>query len=505
VFWFWTARALWTAARNGCTFPTMRWLVAAVTSVLLTANPFFTTPTPVKTPEAISHSGRWLTDSSGRVVIVHGFNLVAKTPPYEPAATGFGDDDAAFLAAHGFNVVRLGVIFAGLEPTPGHFDARYLASIDGTVRTLARHGIYSLLDFHQDMYNEKYQGEGLPSWMAEDNGLPAQPRLGFPADQVAMPALNRAYDNFWANSPGPDGKGLQDWYTEGLAHVAAHFRADSGVLGYDIFNEPWPGSAWPSCLPPFGCHGFDGGALASFTRRATKAIHAVDPRHLVFYEPDSLANEAAPTFIGSPGDSRSGESFHVYCAATVGIPESPPVRAVCNGLEGATVNNALHQSAKTGDALMLTEFGATTDLSELSSVVGPADRDRLPWMEWAYCACHDPTGSGEAEAVVHDPAKPPTGANVDDATLAALEEPYPQSVAGVPVSYGYSGGVFTLGYTVPHHISAPTVVYVPPADFPAGYRVTVTGARVVSAAGASSLKLVTLPKATAVSVRVSRL
>ena len=49
-------------------------------------------------------SGRWLTDTLGRVVILHGFNYVAKSPPFYPAAFGFGDDDAAFLAAEGFTV-----------------------------------------------------------------------------------------------------------------------------------------------------------------------------------------------------------------------------------------------------------------------------------------------------------------------------------------------------------------------------------------------------------------
>jgi hypothetical protein len=56
------------------------------------------------------HSGRWITDASGRVVIVHGINMVYKLPLYDPAAAGFGDDDAAFLASIGFDTVRVGVI-----------------------------------------------------------------------------------------------------------------------------------------------------------------------------------------------------------------------------------------------------------------------------------------------------------------------------------------------------------------------------------------------------------
>jgi endoglycosylceramidase len=56
----------------------------------------------------IKNAGRWLTDERGRVVVLHGMNMVNKLPPYHPAAIGFGAKDADFLAAQGFNTVRLG-------------------------------------------------------------------------------------------------------------------------------------------------------------------------------------------------------------------------------------------------------------------------------------------------------------------------------------------------------------------------------------------------------------
>ena len=54
----------------------------------------------------LGHAGRWITDAQGRVVNLHGINMVYKRPPYAPDAVGFGDDDAAFLASEGFNAVR---------------------------------------------------------------------------------------------------------------------------------------------------------------------------------------------------------------------------------------------------------------------------------------------------------------------------------------------------------------------------------------------------------------
>src|SRR5918911_2157631 len=115
---------------------------------------------------AFGHSGRWITDSAGRVAVLHGVNMVNKLAAsgYAPDGVGFGEDDAAFLARNGFNVVRLGIIWKGLEPRPGVYDDAYLDRIERTYRTLHRHGIAVLLDFHQDMYNERFQGEGAPDW-----------------------------------------------------------------------------------------------------------------------------------------------------------------------------------------------------------------------------------------------------------------------------------------------------------------------------------------------------
>ena len=43
---------------------------------------------------------------------------------------------------------------------------------------------------------------------------------------------------------------------------------------------------------------------------------------------------------------------------------------------------------------MMTEFGAT-NLAAISTAWSRArDRFMVPWLEWAYCGCHDPTTSG---------------------------------------------------------------------------------------------------------------
>src|SRR6202011_1147470 len=107
----------------------------------------------------------------------------------------------------------------------------------------ARHGIVSMLDFHQDLFNEAFQGEGAPDWAVQTGGL-ANLRLGFPRNYLADPALQHALDQFWANAAGPGGVGLQDRYAAAWAHVAARFRDNPAVLGYELLNEAWPGTLW---------------------------------------------------------------------------------------------------------------------------------------------------------------------------------------------------------------------------------------------------------------------
>src|SRR3954467_5909012 len=99
--------------------------------------------------QPLGHNGRWITDAHGRVVFIHAVNMVYKRPPYYPRAVGFGADDARFLRRHGFNGGRLGVIYAGVEPRPGHYDDGYIDKIAKTQRALARKGIFSQIDFHQ--------------------------------------------------------------------------------------------------------------------------------------------------------------------------------------------------------------------------------------------------------------------------------------------------------------------------------------------------------------------
>ncbi len=414
-------------------------------------------------------------------MIVHGTNVVYKLAPYYPSATGFGADDAAFLARLGFNAVRLGVIWKAVEPQPGVYDDAYLNRVAETVRTLSRHGIYSLLDFHQDMYNERFQGEGAPDWAVQDGGLP-NPKLGFPGNYLLNPALEHALDQFFDNASGPSGVGLQDRFAAAWAHVAARFRTTRGVLGYELLNEPFPGTLWQTCVNTSGCP-FDA-KLTALYRRADAAIRRADARTLVFFEPNVLFNNGAGTTVVPPPDPRVGFAFHDYCQTEpqTGSPTG------CATFDDLVFSNALNYAARYRTALLETEFGSTTDVPYLQDSLQRADRDMVPWLEWAYCGCGSPTDTGNAGIVV-DPSRPPRGANLVAGTLRALVEPYPQLVSGTPTAWGFDrpSRTFSLRFTTNrasgHGRFAPgaiTMVATPGLVYGRRYAVAVKGGAIVS-------------------------
>lgn len=463
-----------------------------------------TTNMTTKAAQRVGHSGRWITDDAGRVVLPVGINLMNKQAPYTVEALGFGDDDAAFLREHGFTSVRLGIFWKAVEPQPGVYDDAYLRSIRRTVNLLQSHGISTLLDMHQDMANEKFQGEGFPDWAIQTDGWPNIIKVGFPGNQFVNVALQHAYDNFHRNAPGPGGVGLADRYAAMWAHVAKTFRSTPGIIGLDLYNEPWPGTSWLGCLT--SCTRPDAD-LSALQQKSVNAIRAVDPATAVYYEPFSTFNTGADTSVQVDG-SNVGLSFHDYCTGQAIFK----TYGACGVADNKVFGNAERQIGTYNQTGLLTEFGATQDATTLRAQTDLAMHHRFGWYFWSYSGLNDVTtsGPGEEEAVVLDPRKRPTGGNVDWAKLDNIEVMHPNTVAGTPNSYSYDreSKVFTMKYTAGRvaggtfDSGSVTTIDVPSLTRMAGYRVEVTGAHVTSGTNAPQLTLALDRGATSVSVTV---
>ncbi|BBX48854.1 cellulase family glycosylhydrolase [Mycobacterium cookii] len=455
------------------------------------------------TPGGLTTSGDWLTNSDGQVVILHGLNEVYKVAPGEPSADGFSNDDAAFLAANGFNAVRVGVIWSDLEPQPGVFNAAYLNSIEQTVQTLGNHGIYSIIDFHQDAYSSAFGGEGAPDWAVHTDGG-ANPSLPFPLNDFFNPAANQAWDSFWGNVDAPNGIGLENSYSQMLEYVAHALNGNSNVAGFELINEPSPGTQLlPSLL---GSAHFDAQELTPFYNQGADAIRAVDPSTPIFYEPSLVFDAGVPTHLGTVDATGTVFSFHDYCEFSLGA-------LGCLPSVGGIVGNAEHYAQAQGIPAFMTEFGATSDQAQLAGPLQGADQHLIGWTEWAYSGQGDITTSANppsSESLVYNPELPPTGANVNTANLDTLAEPYPQTISGTPDSYSFANGTFQFSYSTQEAdglgsfpAGSLTTIAVPAVEYPDGYQVSVTGGEVVSAPNAADLVISSNAGASAITVTVT--
>ena len=454
----------------------------------------------------LGHQGRWLTDPKGRVVVLHGAQIdrfIPGTP--DEGYVDVSPENVTFMAQQGFNVARVSLAYAGVEPRLGQFDDAYVQSFLSFDRELADAGVYDLIDMMQGEYSSVVGGGGFPAWMTDTSGLPND-RDPFPRGYLDNPAEDAAWDNFWANAPAADGVGFQDHYARGLRHLAGLFATAPGLLALEILNEPWPGSRWPTCASPLGCPpaGFDQTSLTDFYRRTVPAVRAGDPTHLIGYEPNLLFDFGAPTELGGVGDAGLLFAFHDYClGAMPGEPAVPDPLGLCGIDENMVFANADARAQAGGGALLLDEWGNTTDLSLLNRMASEADAHMVGWSYWAYEDC-----CGSPAAIVNDATKPPSApGNLNAPVLGAIERPYPQAVAGTPTSWSYDPGsrTFTLDYRARQPNgkpapNAPTAVFVPALHYPTGYRVSVSGARVVSSPTAGTLLLCNSAGAGSVSV-----
>ena len=118
----------------------------------------------------LSISNLKLVDERGRQRIYHGLNVVMKIAPYIPDLekfsldTSFSEVDMRNLREWGINSIRLGVMWAGVEPKKGKYNQTYLNLMRQLVDRAEAYNISVLVEFHQDLFSEKFCGDGVPMW-----------------------------------------------------------------------------------------------------------------------------------------------------------------------------------------------------------------------------------------------------------------------------------------------------------------------------------------------------
>ncbi|HEX7740044.1 MAG TPA: cellulase family glycosylhydrolase [Marmoricola sp.] len=462
---------------------------AAVTLGLAPSSPATARPTgvaarPAKAkPAAVSTRGRWLVDRQGRTIYVHGLQIAHKTTPYHPPKKGVTAEDARIMKSLGINAVRLAWFWKGLEPRRGHFNMAYLHEIIRELRVLTKNGLWVLLEFHQDDYNEAVHGAGFPDWATFTDGAPNTPDTLPGGAYMSDPALEAAFRNLWNNTDGVQDAMAQAWRVVArAAKPAAHGR----LLGYDMFNEPWPGITFPLCLPPLGCAGADHNKLQPLQDKLALAIRKEDRTTPVVYEPFLLADFGAKSHLRKPpaGVGPAVFSFHDYCMISGATKKADHDSQafgyqLCPTFDKMVYTNGIKTADSMGAAVLQGEFGDTQDMVEVERIMQLADSHLTGWMEWGYKDWIDyPGGIGDGD--LFDNAN--DRSTMRQKMANTLARPAPQLISGTPTSYSYdpTTGRMVLTWKPRKGVTAPTVLYVPVSrHYPHGYKVVVTHGRLL--------------------------
>jgi len=265
-------------------------------------------------------------DDSGREIVFHGTSAVVKGPPWYPDHTEFSKDismskeDFEWMNRIGLNFLRLGVMWPGTEPVRGDYNETYLDQIEAVVDLAAQHGVYVMLDVHQDGLSEFFCGEGLPNWAVRRIEGPAkwdepfhhpfpapydkfensscfynEPKHNnalFPTRQAcdnhkhgpsfgeSTYETSQGYQALWSNW-----NGTADAFAAMWGHVAKRFSGRPEVVGLNVVNEPFAGDFYhnPLIMVPWPSPtNADRVNLQPVYDKVNAAVRAVDEDVLLF-------------------------------------------------------------------------------------------------------------------------------------------------------------------------------------------------------------------------------
>lgn len=418
--------------------------------------------------------GERIADGRGNQVLLRGVNVNQLVDFYQhrpdvPKVRPLDDADFAQMASYGFNVVRLGLSWSALEPVQGELDAEYLARIREAVDDAAAHGIYTVLDLHQDGWwkgptaegtacrpgtDPMWGFDGAPEWATITDGAP---RCQFTGRDIS-PAGDRAFQHFYFNTDG-----VRDALARTWGELAGEFADEPMVAGFDLFNEPGFGETAPATTSHL---------LGAFYDDAIARIREAGAPQIVFIEPSILWSGLGFDVGPQPGftdDANIAWSPHLYAESItmdrdLGIPAIVSIERQFQLAERA--------AAEYGVPLWSGEYGYWGDADDvrarMSRYAVAEDERMLGSAYWVWKqACGDPQNGiqdiGDG-LMIQDCTVGAPGDDIDGGTkadvLAILARAYPQRAPGALASLAADGPAVAFTGVAPAR-SCDLIVWVP--------------------------------------------
>ena len=267
-----------------------------------------TPPTP---PDwRLTADGTLLRDGLGRVVFLRGVDAGgrSKLSPYVPfdyAPGQYAQALAAYMdlaASWGIDAMRVPFTWAALEPTQGTYDADWLSRYQQLLDAAWARGIWTVVDFHQDVYSESFCGDGFPGWTLSTPPVNSHvcPDPNWQFQYFMDTDVQKAFDAFWA-----DGSPVQPLYLAAWDTMIARFQNEAGVAGFEPINEPGWGTQSDITK-------FEATTLTAFYASVVPHFRAQAPQALLFIDPTGFSGSIQMTGLTRPAGDGIVFAPHYY-------------------------------------------------------------------------------------------------------------------------------------------------------------------------------------------------
>ncbi len=242
---------------------------------------------------------------------------------------------------------------------------------------------------------------------------PRLPELG--TKYLTDPGVRAAFDAFWA-----DGSPIRTAYEKLWDRMVARYRDRPGVIGFEPFNEPAPGTADPDL--------WEATTLTSFYTAIGAHIRKAAPTSLVFVDTTGVNSVIGATSQARP----EGEGFvfapHYYQPSALSdLPPDPKI-----------VRSFLQRWANVGKKwdvpVLLGEFGATNSTPDgaayLTAHFDALDLLGMSGTQWEYSSSTELWNGEDLSLVRGDGTETPLAA----AIIRPFPAPSPATTSCSPTS-----------------------------------------------------------------------
>lgn len=320
----------------------------------------------------------------GRVFLLRGVNLgeELKRPPFFPEGLTKGVMED--IASAGMNIIRLIVVWEGIEPEKDKIDTRYISRIKEIIKWADEYGIFVLVDFHQDVFSRKFGGDGAPFWAVIDEGIPFE-KIDPWYLNYSQPAVLKSFENFYKNT-----NGIQDEFLDAVRELIKNLKDLNNIIGFEPMNEPFPPKLDFSdeylsefereLLIPFYNKFLNVLEEEGFLERGILFFFEPAVPRTTFISPSSGFSTAFPTdwvrknFVFAP---------HIYEPE---ITIEKEYRSIRDKMR-RTVENLFRESERLGIPMWVGEFGIEKKpnyLSFFDDILPIFDEFRIGWAVWTY-------------------------------------------------------------------------------------------------------------------------